>query len=213
MLPVLRKGCLSRAPRGVFGRCSMFTIFHRWKRARSLSNITPQALAGLMISLLSHSMCRATTSAAAVQAQCSYTLPLKECTSTSPSSSKICHTERLDYNQHSLKNTAALQSSTLLIWFVQDPPGKCYTQTIMTESQRNKLIRREKNNAISIYKESVKCDFSHLVPSSLPVSLQHTTFTSTAQKQSMGSQCVFSTPGYISNSCELADLFSECNKQ
>lgn len=96
----------------------MFTIFHRWKRARSLSNITPQALAGLMISLLSHSMCRAITSAAAVQAQCLYTLPLKEGTSTSPSSSKTCHTERLDYNQHPLKNTAALQSSTLLIWFV-----------------------------------------------------------------------------------------------
>lgn len=84
----------------------------------------------------------------------------------------------------------------------------------MTESQSNNLIKSDKNNALSIYNESAKCDFSHLVPSSLPVSqkvlsnYKLTTLSSAAQNQS-----VFSTSGYTSHSCELANLFSECNKQ
>lgn len=84
LLPVFGDGCLSRASRGVFGRCSLFTIFHRWKCAQSLSNITLQAMAGLTISLLSHSVCRAIMLAVAVQAQCLYTLPRKECISLPP---------------------------------------------------------------------------------------------------------------------------------
>lgn len=84
----------------------------------------------------------------------------------------------------------------------------------MKESQSNNLINRDKNNALSIYSESEKCDFSHLVPSSLPVCQKvlsnHnlTTLSPAAQNQS-----VFSTPGYTRHSYELANLFSQCNKQ
>jgi len=70
----------------------MFAVFHGWRRAQCLSNTTPQITAGLTISLLSHSVCRATIPAVAVWAQSLYVLALKECISTSLAFAKTCHT-------------------------------------------------------------------------------------------------------------------------
>lgn len=76
-----------------------------------------------------------------------------------------------------------VQSSPLLIWFTQQPPGKHHMQITMTGSLSNHLIERDKNNAISIYKESAKYNFSHLVPSSLPASQKGLSTTNTPLQQ------------------------------
>lgn len=98
-----------------------------------------------------------------------------------------------------------VQSSPLLIWFAQQPPGKHHMQITMTGSLSNNLIKRDKNNAISIYKESAKYNSSHLVPASLSVPQKvlsnHTQLSLQQHKNRLWALSVFSTAGDTINSC------------